>query len=420
MTRPTAAAPGCAGNSLGTPGVRCLLQDAGSLRERLVRLRRELHSHPETGLRLPRTQQLVLRDLDGLDIGIQVGTRLDSVTAVVQGTRTGPAVLLRADMDALPVGEETRIEYGSRRAGFMHACGHDLHTAALVGAAHLLAERRDTFAGSVVLMFQPGEEGHGGAGHMITEGVLDAAGRRVEAAYGLHVASSVRRGVFSSRPGTLMAASDALTITARGAGTHAAMPHLGRDPITAAAELCRALHGTVARRFDPFDPVVVSVGSLHGGTGRTILPDTVVLEATVRSFSVAARLQARNEIERLCYGIGAAFGVDIEVDYVPEYPPTVNDPVHYYQARRVLGALFGDGRFYEEHRPFPTSDDFARVLAEVPGCYVFLGAGPADGGPAHANHSSRAVFDDTVLPDAAAAYAALALNALGTSGGLNT
>src|SRR6266536_2335651 len=250
-----------------------LREDAEVLRGELAALRRRLHQIPEIGLHLPRTQETVLAALEPLPLEISTGTDLSSVTAVLRGARPGPVVLLRGDMDALPVTEDSGEEFASKRPGVMHACGHDLHTAGLVGAARLLCARRDELAGDVVFMFQPGEEGYDGAGHMISEGVLDAAGRPAVAAYGLHVLSSVLpRGVFASRPGSLMAASDGLFVRVLGAGGHGARPHGALDPVPAACEMVTALQTMITRRFDVFDPVVVTVGTFYVGTRRNIIP----------------------------------------------------------------------------------------------------------------------------------------------------
>ncbi|MEO5876105.1 MAG: M20 family metallopeptidase, partial [Streptosporangiaceae bacterium] len=241
------------------------------LHDDLVCLRREIHREPETGLDLPRTQEKVLEALDGLPLEITTGKQLTSVTAVLRGSRPGPVVLLRADMDALAMPERTGLPFASRFEGTSHSCGHDLHVAMLVGAARLLA--RQDVPGSVVFMFQPGEEGHGGAKLMIEDGVLEAAGERPVAAYALHVGASIAPGhtVFS-RGGPIMAASDAVTVTIRGAGGHASMPFRAKDPIPVGCEIVTALQAFVTRSFDVFDPVVLTVGSFHAGTANNVIP----------------------------------------------------------------------------------------------------------------------------------------------------
>jgi amidohydrolase len=381
-------------------------EDAIALRDDLVGLRRRLHAEPEIGLDLPRTREKVLAALDGLPLELSLGDTLSSVTAVLRGGRPGPVVLLRADMDALPVHEDTGLDHASRVDGAMHACGHDLHTTMLVGAAHLLAARRDTLHGDVVFMFQPGEEGWDGSRRMIAEGVLDAAGRRPTAAYALHVfGSAVPLGVFAARAGTTMAASDGLEVTVVGAGGHGSRPHRARDPIPAACEIVTALQTMVTRRSDIFDPVVLTVGSLHAGTRRNVIPDTARLEATVRTFSPRARAGIRDAALTLVESIAHAHGVHAEASFVEGYPMTVNDPRETAFVADTIADVLGADRFQHLPNPMPGGEDFSRVLQAVPGAFVALGAG--DG--TTDNHSPRARFDDAVLPDGATVLAELAL-----------
>ena len=265
--------------------------DAVEIAPELRDLRRAIHREPELGNDLPRTQEKVLAALDGLPLeNVSLGQQLTSVTAVLRGGRPGPTVLLRGDMDALPVTELTGVPYTSQVDGVMHACGHDLHTAMLVGAARLLSARQAELPGSVVFMFQPGEEGMAGARLMIEEGVLEASGERAVAAYGLHVSSSeMPAGLFAGRPGAQLAAADQLEVTVRGRGGHASRPSLAADPIPVACEIVTALQTLVTRRFDVFDPVVITVGSFHAGTADNIIPAAAELKATIRTFSPGAR-----------------------------------------------------------------------------------------------------------------------------------
>lgn len=390
-----------------------LYDDSRSLGPDLIRLRHTLHRSPEIGLSLPLTQEIVLSELEGLGLEITTGDKLSSVTAVLRGERPGPTVLLRADMDALPVVEATGLPFASQIDGAMHACGHDLHTAMLVGAARLLAAHREDVRGDVVLMFQPGEEGWDGAGLMLDEGVLDAAGHPVTSAYGMHVFSSrYPRGSFTTRPGTLMAASDALFVTVHGDGGHGSAPHLGRDPVTAAAEMVTALQTMVTRRFDAFDPVVVTVGSFHAGSRYNIIPDDAVFQATIRTFSTASRDRIRVEAPTLCERIGSAHGLDVEAIFREEYPPTVNAPDHASFAFDVVDDVFGEQRRQPLPHPVAGAEDFSRVLEAVPGCYLFLGAHTGDAPTGPDNHSARATFDDRVLADGALLHAQIALRAL--------
>ncbi|MCG5217510.1 M20 family metallopeptidase [Streptosporangium sp. KLBMP 9127] len=392
-----------------------LLTAAHDLSDELIRLRHELHAEPEIGLHLPRTQEKVLRALDGLPLEIGTGTSSSGVTAVLRGGRPGPAVLLRGDMDALPVQERNDLPYASRFDGVMHACGHDLHTTMLAGAAHLLAERRDELAGDVIFMFQPGEEGHDGARHMIDEGVLDAAGERAVAAYALHVISTIiPHGLFVSRGGPMLAAADTVRVTVRGKGGHGSTPHLSLDPIPAACEMVTALQTMVTRGFDVFDPVVVTVGAFHAGTVENVIPDEAVFQATIRTFSPRNREAIKTRVAGLVHGVGAAHGLDVDVEFGVGYPVTVNDTGETDFAGETVTELLGPGRYFVAPQPIAGSEDFSYVLEQVPGAFIALGACPPELDPATAayNHSAEALFDDGVLPDGAALYATLALRRL--------
>ena len=391
-----------------------LRDDAHELAHDLTTVRHTLHRHPEIGLDLPVTQRTVLAELDGLGLEISTGEALTSVTAVLRGRPGGPTVLLRGDMDALPVTEATGVEFASEIDGAMHACGHDLHTAMLLGAARLLSAHRDELEGDVVFMFQPGEEGWDGAGAMIAEGVLEASGKRAASAYGIHVSSGLLpRGRFTTRSGTLMAASDRLHVTVRGAGGHGSTPHLTKDPISVAAQLVGDLQTLVTRRFDVFDPAVVTVGFFQGGTKRNIIPDTAEFDATVRTFSPEARERMREESVRLCEHVAAAYGLEVDAVYSTEYPVTVNDSAHADFAADVAREVFGEDGYEHLESPLTGAEDFSRVLEEVPGCYLFLGAHTGDDWlEAPSNHSPRATFDDSVLPRGALLHTEVAIRAL--------
>ncbi|MFF0863853.1 M20 family metallopeptidase [Nonomuraea sp. NPDC003560] len=390
-------------------------ESALDMRDELIQLRRSLHTTPELGLQLPRTQEKVLAALDGLPLEITTGKTLSSVTAVLRGGRPGPAVLLRGDMDALPVTERNDLPYISQNVGQMHACGHDLHTAMLVGAARLLSARRADVAGDVIFMFQPGEEGHDGAKHMIGEGVLDAAGARPVAAYGMHVVSAMLPpGLFASRGGPMMAAADVFCVTVKGTGGHGSSPHRAKDPIAAGCEMVTALQTMVTRTFDVFDPVVITVGTFHGGSADNVIPDEARFEATVRTFSKEHRRLVKRRLVEVVEGIAAAHGLAVEASFGMGYPVTVNDQGEAGFVSATADELFGPGRYFVAPQPVMGSEDFSYVLEEVPGAFVFLGACPPDRDPATApyNHSPDAVFDDSVLPDGAALYASLAYERL--------
>ncbi|MQS08753.1 M20 metallopeptidase family protein [Streptomyces alkaliphilus] len=391
-----------------------LRDDARALSDDLIRLRHDLHRIPEVGLDLPRTRERVLAALDGLPLEISTGESLSSVTAVLRGARPGPTVLLRGDMDALPVAERTGLPYAAE-GDLMHACGHDLHTAMLAGSAHLLAAHRDRLAGDVVFMFQPGEEGWDGAGHMLAEGVLEASGSRPVAAYALHVSSSTHAsGIFATRTGPLLAASNVLDVTVRGAGGHGSAPHRAKDPIPAACEMVTALQTWLSRTFDVFDPVVLTVGSFHAGTLPNIIPDTARFRATVRSFSSEAFERLREGLPAVCRGVGAAHGLEVDAEFVEQYPTTVNDAAEADFIAETVREVHGEERYEPMENPILGAEDFSRVIAEVPGAMAFLGATLPGRDPetAPSNHSPLAAFDDAVLADGAALYAELAVRRL--------
>jgi amidohydrolase len=381
----------------------------------LTELRRAIHAEPEVGLDLPRTQRKVLDALAGLPLEISLGTSLSSVTAVLRGGKPGKTVLLRADMDALPVTERSGLPFASRIDGAMHACGHDLHTAMLCGAARLLSARADDLAGCVIFMFQPGEEGPGGGRIMVSEGVLDAAGDRPVAAYALHVASGLLPlGLFASRVGAILAAADTLHVTVHGRGGHGAQPHLAADPVPVACEIVLALQTMVTRQFDVFDPVVLTVGTFHAGTAENVIPDDAHFVATIRTFSPQARAAVQEAAPRVTHQVAAAHGLTATAEFRDGYPVTVNDATELAFAQQTLADLLGDSRYIAAPNPLTGSEDFSYVLEQVPGAFLMLGACPPGTDPFTVpfNHSAEAVFDDAVLPDGSALYAELALQRL--------
>ncbi|NYE95382.1 hippurate hydrolase [Psychromicrobium silvestre] len=385
----------------------------------MIALRRDLHQNPEIGLDLPQTQRRILEALEPLDLEITLGKGLSSVTAVLRGgaapndAQDRPVVLLRGDMDGLPVTELVDVPFKSTN-GAMHACGHDLHVAGLVGAAKILHAVRQELPGDVVFMFQPGEEGPGGAKPMIDEGVLDAAGKRADAAYGLHVMSDqVPRGMWIGKPKTLMASPDTLRVKFIGQGGHGSRPFQGNDPVPALCEAVLALQTMVTRHFDIFDPIVVTVGRIAAGSKENIIPDSAEFDATVRSFSPESRAKAEELSVALLKGIATAHGLEAEVEFEHVYPVTVNDEVEFAFTQGVVEDLFGAERFHLLENPIPGGEDFSFVLEEVPGTYIFLSAcAHEDLRKADGNHSPRAAFDDVVLPDGAALLAELAVRRL--------
>jgi len=314
----------------------------------------------------------------------------------------------------LPLREESGLAFTSEVDGSMHACGHDTHVAMLVSAARVLHDRRDALAGKVIFMFQPGEEGHHGARHMIHEGVLDAAGEPPVQALALHITSTAPSGAICCRPGAIMSAADSFTVTVTGRGGHGAMPHGALDPVPAAAAMVGALHTMVGRRINAFEPAVVTVARITAGTTTNIIPETAELEGTIRSLSEATRRTLHEEITRICEHIGAAHGCRVAVDLRPGYPSTVNDDAVAERVLDVAASVLGDGRALLLEHPVMTSEDFSYILQRVPGALAFLGACPPGAEPTDAppNHSNRVHFDESAFAHGVATYAAFALDAL--------
>ena len=384
----------------------------------LVALRRELHQIPEVGLQLPQTQAAVLRAIEGLPLEITLGETTTSVVGVLRGGRETegkrPVVLLRGDMDGLPVEELSGLDYASTN-GNMHACGHDLHMTMLVGAAHALSERRDELAGDVIFMFQPGEEGLDGARYMLEEGLLDVAGSRPDWAYAIHVWSALDPfGTFSTKPGTVMASSDIAKVRVLGRGGHGSTPQLAADPVPALAAITTALNTMVTRTFDVQNPVVVTVGLLQAGTIANVIPEEGRLEATLRTFDTDVRAKLFETLPALVEGIAAGHGVKGEVEFVEQYPVTVNDDEEADVVAGVVADLFGEDRHARWDKPLAGAEDFSRILEAAPGCFIGLSACPPDLDPATApfNHSAYARFDDGVVSDGATLLAELALRKL--------
>ncbi len=402
-----------------------LRAEADAILPGIIDLRRRLHRCPEIGLQLPRSQAMLVEELRTLGLEPTLGRTTTSVTAIIEGTgKPDPAdaratertIVLRADMDALPLTEETDLEFASETPGSMHACGHDTHVAMLVGGARLLLARRDQFSGRVLLMFQPGEEGYHGARYMIEEGLLDGIeGRPGSAAFALHISTRYETGTLNLRHGPLLAAADRLLMTVRGRGGHASSPHLAIDPITVAAELILALQVMVTRTVDPFDPAVITIARVTSGTTNNIIPETAEIEGTMRTLSETVRTAVKDRIRQVAAGIGAAHGATIEVQIDPGFPVTVNDRAITDLVRSVSAELGGPAATREMTAPIMGAEDFSYVLQRVPGMMAFLGARPAglDEATSPMNHSNRVVFDESAMALGAATYAAVALRHLG-------
>ena len=373
-----------------------LLQDARGIADRITALRRAIHAEPELGLETPKTLAKVKAELADLPLEWREGRSCTGAVAVLNAGKSGRSVLLRGDMDALPMPEETGLEFASTVPGRMHACGHDTHTAMLAGAARILAARADALPGEVRFMFQPGEEGYHGARFMIDDGLLDPL---PDAAFALHIMPNAPHGVSGSRAGTLLASADTLEIAVVGRGGHASMPHQTHDPVPIAAEIVLALQAMVTRRFDAHDPVVVTVTQLDAGTAFNVIPDGALLKGTIRTLSPDTRHAVWSDIRRVAENVAAAHDCIADVTVTEGFPPTVNDPRAVALAEAVATAL-PDGKFTHLPTPIMGAEDFSYVLEKVPGMMAFLGV--AGAGADHTQccgiHSTRMIVDEAVLP----------------------
>lgn len=394
-----------------------LLEAAREIYPQTVELRRALHRRPEQGLHLPETRRAVLESLEGLPLEVTRHRTTSGVVAVLRGGQPGPSIILRGDMDALPLQEDTGLPFASEKPGLMHACGHDLHTAMLAGAARLLSGMRSELAGSVIFMFQPGEEGYFGARYMLEEGLLDAAGERPTGALAVHVVSWFPSGTFHHRPGPQMASADRFEVTVRGKGGHASAPHLSRDPIPAAAEMVSGFQTAVTRRVNVFDPGVITVTKLEAGTTHNIIPETARLTGTIRALSEATREKLQSAVRRVARAAAAAHSVDVEVEVERGYGVTLNDPAYTDFVDSVAREVIGGGRVEILEAPSMGGEDWSYVLREVPGVMTYLGACPPGMAPEEApsNHSNRVVFHEEAMTAGMALHAAAAL-AHGRSG----
>jgi hippurate hydrolase len=372
-----------------------------------VAVRRDLHAHPELGFAEHRTAGLVAERLAALGCEVHAGIGGTGVVGLLRGARPGPTVMLRADMDALPMPEENDVPYRSTVPGVTHACGHDAHVAMLLGAAAVLCERTEEFAGRIAFVFQPAEEGGGGALAMLRDGLL---GRfEIARAYGLHISTVLPSGVFGTRPGAFMAAVDQFDLVVEGRGGHGAMPHLAVDPVVVAADVVGALQRIVSREVDPVEPAVVTIGAINGGTTYNVIPPRVALKGTVRTFSEATRDGMQARIRRIAEHACAGGNAHCTLDWQHSYPVTVNDPAEATFVRETLARAFGAQRSIETP-PIMGSEDFSYFAREIPACFAFLGAG--DAAHQYPNHHPAFDIDEAALEAGIAAHVELALGAL--------
>lgn len=383
-------------------GAKALLPDA-------IKLRRTIHAYPELGNFLPVTVKTVREALADLDLTYEEGPSSSGFIATLKGPGQGRTVLLRGDMDALPMPEDTEVEFKSTVPGAMHACGHDSHTAMLATAARLLHANRDKLSGTVKFMFQPGEEGHFGAVKMIEDGLLDRH-PKPDGAFALHITPNIPSGVFASRPGPFMASTDTIEITVWGKGGHASAPHHALDPLPIACEIVLALQSMVTRRINAFEPVVLTIAKIEGGTTSNVIPETVKMLGTLRSVSENARKAAKEAIPRIATNIAKAHGAWAEVTLTEGYAVTVNDGRMVDIARDAAREMLGDAGFMPMPSAVMGAEDWSYVLQKIPGCMTFLGVAPpgCDFHTAAPCHSNRMMLDEDAMANGIALYAAVA------------
>jgi amidohydrolase len=381
--------------------------DAAEILPELVALRRDIHREPELGLQNPKTLAKIKAALAGLPLEFAEGPSTTGLLATLKGPSNGRTVLLRGDMDALPLNEDTGLDYASETAGAMHACGHDTHVAMLVGAAKMLCARADQLAGTVQFMFQPGEEGHHGARFMLDDGLIDPL---PDAAFALHIMPNAPHGIFTGRAGPLLASSDVLSIKVSGAGGHASMPHDAVDPIPVACEIVSAIQAMVTRKISVFDPAVITIAKISAGTTNNIIPETANMLGTIRTLSPRQRERVREELERLAPNIAAAHGCSAEVHIEPGFPVTICDRRAVSFGQKVVEDMFGAESWKTLDTPIMGAEDFAYVLEKVPGAMFFLGASHEgdDWRSCCGLHSNRMVLDDSVMARGAALHASIA------------
>jgi amidohydrolase len=370
-------------------------RDMSALEEQLVVWRRDFHAHPELGLQETRSAGIIAAALHDLGYRVRTGVAQTGVVALLDGPRPGPVVMLRADMDALPIQEQNEVPYASCRPGLMHACGHDAHMAIGLGVASLMAKRRDALAGTLKLIFQPGEEGMDGALRMVDQGVLENP--RPDVFLSAHVWADSPVGTVNVSPGPVMAAADKWTCSVRGKGGHGAMPHQTVDPIVATAHIVSALQTIVSRNISPLDAAVVTVGAIHGGDAFNIVPAQVVLTGTVRSYDAGVREQVLRRMDTIINGVSSAYGVSAEFEDTALTPAVVNDPAVAAVVRAAAEAVVGPEKVQACERTMG-SEDAALFMQDIPGCYFFLGSSNAERRLTWPHHNPRFDVDETVLP----------------------
>jgi amidohydrolase len=380
------------------------LAEAQALFEYTQSMRRDFHTHPELGFHEVRTAGIVAKELTALGLEVHAGVGGTGVVALLEGAKPGPVVLVRADMDALPIHEETGAPYASQNPGVMHACGHDGHTAVLLTVARMLNAHRMQLTGTVKFMFQPAEEGMGGAEKMIADGVLENP--KVDIAFALHIWNEKPLGWIGIASGPAMAGAEIFTIKVHGKGGHGAVPHLAVDPILAAAQVVSALQGIVARNIAPLQTAVVSVCTIHGGETFNVIPPSVEMTGTIRTFEPAVRTRVLERFEKTVHSIADGMGCKAEIDLQILTPATINQPEAAARVQAVARRLFPEAQVDTANYITMGSEDFAYVLEKVPGCFFFIGSANPEKGLDAGHHHPRFDFDEAALPRGAALMAA--------------
>lgn len=372
-----------------------------------IALRRAIHQEPEQGLFNPKTTEKAKAALAGLPLEFREGPSTSGFIAILRGPANGRTVLLRGDTDALPLTEETGLPFSSKHPGSMHACGHDTHVAMLAGAAKALCAQRDRLAGTVLFMFQPGEEGHHGAREMLKDKIIDPL---PDAAFAIHVTPNLPSGILAGKAGPMLAAADKIILTITGKGGHASMPNMAIDPIPVACEIVSAIQAMITRRIPAFDPVIMTIAKIASGTTNNIIPETAELVGTIRSFSKESRAIAHEGLERIVKHVSAAHLCTADLTIEPGFPVTICDERAFRLGRKVAMEQFGEKGWITMPSPIMGAEDFSYVLNEVPGAMYMLGATP-EGGDFHSCcplHSNRMVLDESAMARGIAMHCAVA------------
>jgi amidohydrolase len=383
---------------------------AENIKETLIHIRRDIHAHPETGLKEVRTSTLVAEKLTELGLEVQTGVGVTGVVGLLRGKEPGKTLLLRADMDCLVMDELNEVEYKSVNPGLMHACGHDGHTTWLLGAAMILSHFKDELCGNVKFVFQPAEETLGGADRMIKEGLLENP--KVDAVIGAHVWPSVQSGKIAVKYGAMMAAPDRFNIIIKGKGGHGAIPQLTIDPIAIGWQIYSALQTIITRKLDPLEPVLLSVCKFVSGSAFNVIPDNAEMEGTVRTLSYETREEVPKIIEGLVKSICEANGASYEFKYLPYYPPVINDNSMTELVKTTGGEFLGEENVIIMDRAVMIGEDFSYYQKEVPGVFFGIGTYNEAKGIVHGLHSPYFNIDEDILPKASSLFAALALKHL--------